>query len=173
MKITKEWIKDNCTVKGGYTKLQLACIGIVWPPVSGWKTRAIGREITEEQRQNFENPEKLRKRADKKRQKESKRKWLKACAEQQEFYDSSEWRRLRYKVIRKYEGRCMACKRDDQPLHVDHIKPRSKYPELMLVESNLQILCEDCNLGKSNIDETDWRKSKKEYPGETLLHSPG
>jgi len=42
-------------------------------------------------------------------------------------------------------------------LHVDHIKPRSKYPELSLTFSNLQILCEDCNFGKSNIDQTDWR----------------
>ena len=42
-------------------------------------------------------------------------------------------------------------------IHVDHIKPRSKYPELELDINNLQVLCEDCNIGKSNIDETDWR----------------
>ena len=42
-------------------------------------------------------------------------------------------------------------------IHVDHIKPRSKYPHLALVFENMQILCEDCNLGKSNVDATDWR----------------
>jgi 5-methylcytosine-specific restriction endonuclease McrA len=45
-----------------------------------------------------------------------------------------------------------------KPLHVDHIKPRSKYPELEYEISNLQILCDDCNLGKGNRDEIDWRR---------------
>ena len=75
-----------------------------------------------------------------------------------DFYKSDKWRRLRYKVIQKYEGRCMACKCRDKPLHVDHIKPRSLHPELELSFNNLQVLCEDCNIGKSNIDETDWRE---------------
>lgn len=43
------------------------------------------------------------------------------------------------------------------PIQVDHIKPRSKYPALELVESNLQVLCKQCNHGKSNIDQTDFR----------------
>jgi len=42
-------------------------------------------------------------------------------------------------------------------IHVDHIKPRSRYPELSLEIENLQVLCEDCNMGKSNVFETDWR----------------
>lgn len=76
------------------------------------------------------------------------------------FFASREWRELRYKVLRKYGARCQCCGRsakDGIIIHVDHIKPRSKYPELELVFDNLQILCDDCNLGKSNIDETDWR----------------
>jgi 5-methylcytosine-specific restriction endonuclease McrA len=71
----------------------------------------------------------------------------------QTFYDTREWRELRWKVLRKSDMRCNACGRsrsDGIILHVDHIKPRSKYPELELVESNLQVLCEDCNIGKSN-----------------------
>ena len=43
-------------------------------------------------------------------------------------------------------------------VHVDHIKPRSKYPKLALVKSNLQVMCEDCNLGKVNTDTIDWDK---------------
>ena len=46
---------------------------------------------------------------------------------------------------------------DGVKLHVDHIKPRSKYHELELDFNNLQILCEDCNLGKLNINEEDFR----------------
>lgn len=77
-----------------------------------------------------------------------------------EFYYGNGWRELRYRVLKKYGATCMVCNRDRTHgivIHVDHIKPRSKFPELELDESNLQVLCEDCNLGKSNRDEIDWR----------------
>lgn len=81
-----------------------------------------------------------------------------------EFYSSREWRSLRLRVLEKYECKCMMCGRSPKDhgivIHVDHIKPRSKYPELSLVFENLQLLCEDCNLGKSNKYETDWRPNK-------------
>lgn len=76
------------------------------------------------------------------------------------FYETDEWRRLRYEVLRNSKGRCECCghgPRKGKPLHVDHIKPRSKYPELELEITNLQVLCDDCNLGKGAWDETDWR----------------
>lgn len=78
-----------------------------------------------------------------------------------DFYMSKEWRELRYKVFAKYKAACMACGRTYMGhgvvMHCDHIKPRSKHPELALELGNIQILCEDCNLGKSNTDSTDWR----------------
>lgn len=77
------------------------------------------------------------------------------------FYATREWRELRYRVLKESNGKCALCARgarDDMPLHVDHIMPRSKYPKLALEITNLQVLCEDCNLGKSNKDNTDWRK---------------
>jgi hypothetical protein len=77
------------------------------------------------------------------------------------FYASDEWRALRFKALKGSDGRCSLCDRskrhDGVTLHVDHIKPRSKFPALELVLSNLHVLCEDCNLGKSNRDDTDWR----------------
>ena len=76
------------------------------------------------------------------------------------FYDSREWRRVRFMVLRKYGFVCMACGAKPLPgipLHVDHVKPRSKYPELELSIDNLQVLCRDCNLGKSNEFEDDLR----------------
>lgn len=69
------------------------------------------------------------------------------------FYDTREWRDLRWEVLRKSNMHCSMCgagREDGIKLHVDHIKPRSKYPELELVEANLQVLCEPCNMGKSN-----------------------
>ena len=74
-----------------------------------------------------------------------------------EFFRSRAWRELRYKALRTYGAACMACGRTDGELHVDHIKPRSKFPELALDITNLQILCADCNLGKGAWDQTDWR----------------
>lgn len=77
------------------------------------------------------------------------------------FYWSDEWRTCRMKTLRKYGYSCMACGRSPKihriVIHVDHIKPRSKYPALELDQDNLQVLCEDCNLGKSNLFEDDLR----------------
>lgn len=75
------------------------------------------------------------------------------------FYSSKEWKALRYKALLKYGHQCLCCgnKPPHTILHVDHIKPRSKFPQFELDINNLQILCEDCNLGKSNKDFTDFR----------------
>ena len=76
------------------------------------------------------------------------------------FYESREWLDLRYRVLQKAGGSCKLCgcrATPENPIHVDHIKPRSLHPELALIESNLQVLCKACNMGKSNKDSTDWR----------------
>lgn len=76
------------------------------------------------------------------------------------FYYTDEWRNVRYVALQKAAGRCQCCGRrptKDSPLHVDHIKPRSKFPDLALDPENLQVLCKPCNLGKGNRDQTDWR----------------
>jgi len=75
------------------------------------------------------------------------------------FYQSRAWQRLRYRALRLCGAKCQCCGADRKTtkLHVDHIKPRSKFPELELDIKNLQVLCENCNMGKSNIDATDWR----------------
>jgi len=78
------------------------------------------------------------------------------------FYKSDQWRRLRYRVLLTASGACQACGARPsvgKALHVDHIMPVSRFPELALDERNLQVLCEDCNLGKGAHDMTDWRRS--------------
>lgn len=77
------------------------------------------------------------------------------------FLNTYEWRKLRMVVLKKRGPRCECCGATPSDgktvIHVDHIKPRRKFPELALVESNLQVLCHECNHGKGNWDETDWR----------------
>ena len=75
----------------------------------------------------------------------------------QSFFQSREWQRVRYAVLKKHGRLCMACGISAREVHVDHIKPRSKFPELALEITNLQVLCRACNLGKGAWDQTDWR----------------
>lgn len=82
-----------------------------------------------------------------------------------EFLQSYEWRKLRMQAIKKYGARCQCCgstPADGIVINVDHIKPRKKYPHLALELSNTQCLCNPCNHGKGNWDETDWRGSSAE-----------
>jgi len=77
------------------------------------------------------------------------------------FYQSRRWQKLRYEAFLRYGRVCALCKRTPEVhnfvLHVDHIKPRSRYPQHQWDIENLQILCEDCNLGKGARDDTKWR----------------
>jgi len=78
------------------------------------------------------------------------------------FYTSWEWKRARYEALRIHGNRCQCCgwtPNDTKHGHlvVDHIKPRSKHPSLQLDVNNLQVLCNDCNMGKSNVYEDDYR----------------
>lgn len=81
------------------------------------------------------------------------------------FFQSPAWLRLRYRVLKEQGRTCSCCgatPKNNIEVHVDHIKPRSIYPKLALVYENLQILCKDCNLGKSNQDDTNWKELNKE-----------
>lgn len=58
---------------------------------------------------------------------------------------------LRYDILSRDNFTCKICGRnadDNVKLHVDHIHPISKGGKT--VQENLQTLCQDCNLGKSN-----------------------
>jgi 5-methylcytosine-specific restriction endonuclease McrA len=63
-------------------------------------------------------------------------------------------------VIKSRGARCECCgatPANGIVINVDHVKPRRKFPELALDPMNLQVLCNVCNHGKGNWDETDWR----------------
>jgi len=66
---------------------------------------------------------------------------------------------VRWQVFKRDNWKCVACGRnaeDNIILHIDHILPRSKGGKDEM--KNYQTLCETCNIGKSNKDETDLRR---------------
>lgn len=72
-----------------------------------------------------------------------------------DFYRTREWQKARFHTLHRSDGKCVLCgagKADGAIMQVDHIKPRSKFPELELDTRNLQVLCKDCNMGKGNAD---------------------
>lgn len=82
------------------------------------------------------------------------------CKTKKDFYSSRAWKILRYQAFERYGNKCACCgatPADGLVMHVDHIKPKSTHPDLALDIENLQILCEDCNVGKINQWDTDWR----------------
>lgn len=84
-----------------------------------------------------------------------------------EFYASWEWRTLRMEVLKEQGRACQCCGAepgmktaagDPVRICVDHIKPLSKFWHLRLDKNNLQVLCDECNQGKGNWDQTDFRQ---------------
>ena len=64
--------------------------------------------------------------------------------------------RLRFLVMKRDNFKCCICGRSPATtpgleLHIDHIKPWSRGGETVI--DNLQTLCQDCNLGKSNLEQ--------------------
>lgn len=78
-----------------------------------------------------------------------------------EFLSTYEWRKVRMQALKKYGPVCQCCGATPATgavMNVDHVKPRKLFPHLALDVNNLQVLCHECNHGKGNWDQTDWRK---------------
>lgn len=97
-----------------------------------------------------------------------------------DFYKSKEWISLS-KAVKDIYGRvCMKCGKSSGVFHSDHIIPRSKNIDLELDINNIQVLCEDCNISKSNSESVDYRtmddieklnrKTNKKYHFERGMH---
>jgi 5-methylcytosine-specific restriction endonuclease McrA len=81
--------------------------------------------------------------------------------EKVDFYKSSRWINLTKKVRDLYKCGCMKCSKENIETHIDHIFPRSLYPKFQYSIHNLQILCKDCNIEKSNKNNIDYRTAEQ------------
>lgn len=80
-----------------------------------------------------------------------------------DFYLSWEWKRVRYDFLKDRSRRCGCCgatPESGNKIVVDHIRPIRHNWHLRLDPTNLQCLCDDCNMGKGSRDETDWRANR-------------
>ena len=79
-----------------------------------------------------------------------------------QFYRSRQWRALSYAVKVERGRRCECCgatPADGAKIVTDHIKSVKLHWHLRFTRSNLQVACENCNLGKgSNRSENFPRK---------------
>ena len=62
-----------------------------------------------------------------------------------------------------YESVCFRCLKKGE-IHSEHIKPLTLYPEQCLNFNNLQFLCRECNLARSNSNSCRYKKILKENP---------
>lgn len=51
--VTKEMIEAGKSLRGGWSKAQLAMLGVPWPPSSGWKSVVVGRHIKQSELERF------------------------------------------------------------------------------------------------------------------------
>lgn len=186
MDISEPLLAKLMTPNTGYTREDIESFGYTWPPAKGWKAELLERLGLRAEYNRICIVARAKSKADKKARKKSarqKRKLAKSVRENREyhakglgeqpkpfkpkggirevaanaFYRSWEWKKARFETIKKYGAVCMCCGYEGPRIVVDHIKPRSKFPKLELDLSNLQVLCNDCNMGKSNDDYTDFR----------------
>ncbi len=88
-----------------------------------------------------------------------------------EFLKTYEWATLRTRAFARYGNVCVCCGASPATgavMNMDHIKPRKLFPHLALEIENLQPMCNTCNRGKGNWDQTDWRP--EEYDAEQVSH---
>ena len=96
------------------------------------------------------------------------------------FYRSYGWRRLRVDMLEANRERygiptrecCLATA--TRQWHVDYARPCAQtHPALALEPANLQVLCQDCNLGKSTRYATDCARNLPEVlSGPTFRDRP-
>jgi 5-methylcytosine-specific restriction endonuclease McrA len=87
-------------------------------------------------------------------------------AAKKSFRASLAWRRTRYAILAENAARnngtarcelCGTTAAPGKPLHVDHIEAVSKNWARRFDKSNLQILCQDCNVVKLDGPAVDFR----------------
>lgn len=91
-----------------------------------------------------------------------------------DFYTLSRWRNVMERALELYGKIGCKCGNSnvDKPAEVDHIKPRSRYPDLVFSMTNLQVLCEKGNSSKGNRHSSDYRTPNQKRLAEIYAANP-
>lgn len=94
----------------------------------------------------------------------------KSYKEAKDFYNSNEWKVCRKLFLESHIIRmCSYCgidlneEQNVKKLQVDHIKPLKYYWDLRIEQTNLQIICEDCNQSKGSFRNPNEGKNNYNY----------
>lgn len=139
--VTSDLIDSGRCAAGGWNKHQLAILGVKWPPPTGWKARAVGRNITTAESIRFaalrgdpsmrkaagETPKKLSSsRAQKKKNRRQRRRQTEALRRQNvpyaEYLKTSWWANIRRKKFAATRGRCELCPSRASQVHHRHYR---------------------------------------------------
>jgi hypothetical protein len=52
-RVTQDLIQQGRSDAGGWSRAQMALIGVAWPPVSGWRLMAVDRAISDDDARKF------------------------------------------------------------------------------------------------------------------------
>jgi hypothetical protein len=55
------------------------------------------------------------------------------------------YKEFRKLIFKKHNYTCQLCGQIGGYIHLHHIRPKAKYPELLLVKENVTVLCKDCH----------------------------
>jgi 5-methylcytosine-specific restriction endonuclease McrA len=79
-----------------------------------------------------------------------------------DLYKSDAWKNATANQRREFISKVQADKRMEKERLVEEDRKKKRaekmFPSLALEIKNLQILCHECNHGKGNWNQTDWRK---------------
>lgn len=86
------------------------------------------------------------------------------------FYSSYKWQKLRKTIIERDNNICQRCLKvynriETDDLQVHHIKSREHYPQLEYDRDNLITVCRHCNLKLGTKDKLDfeWSNADENY----------
>ncbi|WP_107497064.1 HNH endonuclease [Thalassobius sp. I31.1] len=153
---TREEIEAKISSNGlGATRDVLAGWGVPWPPPKGWKKLLLARA---DEAMGVVVPTK---------QPDRKTATELFPEHPAAFYTTAKWRKLRFEVLSGEDAKCACCgwfvgaDQSANYLVVDHIVSRKLRPDLEMERGNLQILCNECNLGKGRFKKTDFRHRRE------------
>lgn len=157
--LTREDVEQMMTRRRGFTRKTVEALGLDFRNLpKGWVKALIGTQIQEDVFRRAvsgagQHSPKSRKSGLSKSPTVHESTQFVSQKDRDELFGSFVWKAIRAILLREARGACQYCGRraPGVVLQVDHIIPITKDWSRRLDILNLQVLCVECNTGKSNI----------------------